>query len=91
MKPVPCCEIVVGYGEFLYRKSSKAEPDACSVSHDLESSYVGCSEIMSGAHGFPVGFPEPWYRSLSRHRNAFSLHCSIILATNLWTSKVLRS
>ena len=54
MKPVPCREIVVDEGEFLYRKSSQAEPDVCSVSHDLESSYVGCSEIMSVVHGFPA-------------------------------------
>ena len=31
MKPVLSCGIVVGYGEFAYRKGAKAEPDACSV------------------------------------------------------------
>jgi hypothetical protein len=47
MKPVFSREIVVGYGEFLYRKSSKAEPDACSVSHGKVSSYVERSKIMA--------------------------------------------
>ena len=48
MKPVYSCEIVVDYGEFLYRKSSLAEPDVCSVSRGKMSSYVGCSKIMAG-------------------------------------------
>ncbi len=47
MKPVSVCEIVVRDGEFLYRKGSQAEPVPCSASHELLSSYVGCSEIMS--------------------------------------------
>ena len=47
MKPVFFREIVVGQGEFLYRKSSKAEPDACSVSHGKVSSYVEYSKIMA--------------------------------------------
>ena len=46
MKPVFLCEIVVDYGEFLYRKSSQAEPDVCSVSRGGVSSYVGCSKII---------------------------------------------
>ena len=53
MKPVFFREIVVGYGEFLYRKSSQAEPDVCSVSHGKVSSYVGRSKIMS---------ENPWVR-----------------------------
>ena len=91
MKPVLFCEIVVGYGEFLYRKSSKAEPDACSVSREKMSSYVGYSGIMSGSHGFSAGTPDCWLRLLSRHRNAFGYYGAIILATDLWTSEVLRS
>ena len=53
MKPVILHEIVVGHGEFLYRKSSQAEPDVCSVSHGKVSSYVACSKIMS---------EDPWVR-----------------------------
>ncbi len=47
MKPVLFCKIVVDYGEFLYRKSSQAEPDVCSVSHGKTSSYVGRSKIIA--------------------------------------------
>ena len=55
MKPVLFREIVVDYGEFLYRKSSKAEPDVCSVSHGEVSSYVECSKIMFGYPCVPRG------------------------------------
>ena len=55
MKPVFFREIVVDYGEFLYRKSSQAEPDVCSVSHGEVSSYVGCSKIMSSFPRVPRG------------------------------------
>ena len=48
MKPVPACEIVVVYGEFLHRKGSLADPDDCSVSRRLMSSYVGDSRIIAG-------------------------------------------
>ena len=46
MKPVRVGEIVVNEGEFLYRKSSKAEPAVYGVSRRHQSSYVGSSEIM---------------------------------------------
>ena len=52
MKPVLFYEIVADYGEFLYRKSSKAEPDVCSVSRGKMSSYVGCSKIMASLSWF---------------------------------------
>ena len=55
MKPVHFREIVVDYGEFLYRKSSLAEPDVCSVSRGKMSSYVGYSKIMSGLLWFLCG------------------------------------
>jgi hypothetical protein len=83
MKPVILHEIVVGYGEFLYRKSSQAEPDICSVSHGEVSSYVGYSKTMRIFQEFSAELSGFFVRFLSRHRNAFDFYCAIILATEL--------
>ena len=71
MKPVRSRKIGASEGEFLYRKSSKAEPVACSVSCVQQSSYVGCSGNMCWLPRLGCALSGSGYRPLFRHRNAF--------------------
>ena len=52
---------------------------------------LGARRLWLASHGFAVVFSESWFRFLPRHRNAGGFYCAIILATDLWTSKVLKS
>ena len=90
MEPVLSREIVASHGEFLYRKSSQADPDAVMLLAGICHRMLGTRGLLSDSHAFSAGLAENGWRLLFRHRNACVSYGAIILATRCRPSKVLR-
>ena len=91
MKPVSFCEIVVGQGEYLYRKGSNLiwTPSVFLV----ESRYrVLGVRVISLAHSVSASVVQiAWLRPLPRYRHAVGSQCGVSVLKVAWTPRVRAS